>query len=454
MPEGTEYDPAVPEPEEVLGYHVGEWHVRHDQLVQYMYKLAETSDRVSIVEYARTYEQRPLVLLAITSSENQQNLEALKSTHKDRLEADANDAGGKNPLVVWMGYSVHGNEPSGSNSSMLLAYYLAAGNSPWIDRLLDETIVLVDPSINPDGLNRFASWVNTHKSYAGVTDPQSREFNEIWPRGRTNHYYFDLNRDWLPVQHPESQGRIKMFHQWKPNVLTDFHEMGSNSTYFFQPGIPSRTHPRTPGMNQELTGKLAEYHAEALDSIGSFYFSKESFDDFYYGKGSTYPDVNGGVGILFEQASSRGHAQENDFGTITFPFTIRNQFNTSLSTLRGSLDLKEELLDYQQSFYRDALKEGRSAGGYYVFGSENDAAKTFHLAELLKKHEIDIYRPSSDVSTGGNTFRTDNSYVVPLSQPQYRLIRAIFEKRTSFTDSLFYDVSAWTIPLAFNVPYA
>ncbi|MFA0961427.1 M14 family metallopeptidase [Roseivirga sp. BDSF3-8] len=455
LPDDTEYDESIPTPKEVLGYEVGEWHVRHDQLVQYMYRLAEASDRVSIIEYARSYEKRPLVMLAITSPDNQGNLEQMRQTHMNWVSpGESSPALEDTPLVLWMGYSVHGNEPSGSNASLLVAYHLAAGNSSFIDNLLSESVVLIDPSINPDGLNRFASWANTHKTYAGVTDPQSREFNEMWPRGRTNHYFFDLNRDWLPVQHPESQGRIRLFHEWKPNVLTDFHEMGSNSTYFFQPGIPSRTHPRTPNKNQELTGKLAEYHAEALDSIGSFYYSKESFDDFYYGKGSTYPDVNGGVGILFEQASSRGHAQENDFGIITFPFTIRNQFNTSLSTLRGSLAMKDELLSYQQSFYKDALQEGKRAGGYYVFGSDNDEAKAYHLADILRQHKIDIYRPASRVSANGNDFDPDDSYVVPMSQPQYKLIRAIFEKRTSFTDSLFYDVSAWTFPLAFNLPYA
>ena len=154
--------------------------------------------------------------------------------------------------------------------------------------------------------------------------------------GRTNHYWFDMNRDWLPVQLPESQARIKTYHEWYPNILTDHHEMGTNSTFFFQPGIPSRTNPLTPGRNQELTGEIGKYHAKDLNKIGSLYYSKENFDDFYYGKGSTFPDINGGIGILFEQASSRGHAQESDNGILTFPFTIRNQFTAALSTLEGS----------------------------------------------------------------------------------------------------------------------
>ena len=168
-------------------------------------------------------------------------------------------------------------------------------------------------------------------------DPQDREYDEVWPRARTNHYWFDMNRDWLPVQLPESRARIETFHNWYPNILTDHHEMGSNASFFFQPGIQSRTHPLTPKLNQELTKQIGNYHAAALNKIGSLYYTEESFDDFYYGKGSTFPDINGGIGILFEQASSRGHAQETDNGLLEFPFTIRNQFTAILSTLEAAL---------------------------------------------------------------------------------------------------------------------
>ncbi|MEL7006977.1 MAG: zinc carboxypeptidase, partial [Bacteroidota bacterium] len=173
---------------------------------------------------------------------------------------------------------------------------------------------------NPDGLNRFADYINSRKSYNLSTDPNSMELNEHWPRGRTNHYWFDLNRDWLPVQLPESKARLSIFHEWKPNVLTDHHEMGSNSSFFFQPGIPSRNNPLTPNKTYELTDRMGEYHAKALDKIQSMYYARESFDDYYYGKGSSYPDVNGAVGILFEQASARGHARETVNGILTFPF--------------------------------------------------------------------------------------------------------------------------------------
>jgi hypothetical protein len=419
-----------------------------------MYAVAEASDRVTITEYARTYENRPLLMLTITSPQNHQNIDAIKEEHLKLTDASVSDDLNLSemPAVVTMSYSVHGNEPSGSNASLAVVYHLAAAQGAEIDAMLDNTIINVDPSINPDGLDRFAHWANTNKSKnVLVTDPQSREFDETWPGGRTNHYWFDLNRDWMPMIHPESQGRVAKFHEWVPQVLTDHHEMGTNSTFFFQPGIPSRTHPLTPQRNQALTGAIAEYHAEALDDIQSLYYSKESFDDFYYGKGSTYPDVNGSIGILFEQASSRGHAQESIHGIVEFPFTIKNQFVTSLSTLEAVQALKEELLANTREFYKEAAQEASNAPiKAYVFGEEADQARTKHLAEMLDRNQIKVYKLDRDYQN----FKAGKAFVVPTNQKQYKLLTAMFERRTKFTDSLFYDVSTWTMPYAFNLPFA
>ncbi|GHA72988.1 M14 family metallopeptidase [Pontibacter akesuensis] len=457
LPAGTTYNSSIPTPHDILGYNVGEWHVSHDQLVMYMRQMDAASDRITLTEYARTHENRPLYLLTITSTQNQQNIDQIKQQHRQLTvpsESGKVDIS-KVPAVVWMGYSVHGNEPSGANAALLAVYHLAAAQGPEIEKLLNETVILVDPSINPDGLNRFASWVNTHRGKNLVTDPNSAEFDEVWPRGRTNHYWFDLNRDWLPLQHPESKGRLAKFHEWKPNVLTDHHEMGTNATFFFQPGIPSRNNPLTPENNFKLTQKIGTYHAKALDKIGSFYYTEESYDDFYYGKGSTYPDVNGAVGILFEQASSRGHAQESDNGVLTFPFTIRNQFTTTLSTLEAAQAMREELLTHQRDFYKNALNEAKKAKTKaYVFGSELDKARAFHLAEIIRQHQIDVYRPKESFTINNVTYTPENAYIVPTEQPQYRLIEAMFEKRTTFQDSLFYDISAWTFPLAFDLEHA
>lgn len=454
LPKDVAYNQAIPTPKSVIGHQVGEWHVTHDKLVQYMYALAKASDRITIENRGSTFEGRPLLLLTITAPSNHQNIENIRTQHVALTKSGSSSLNTSSmPAVVYQGFSIHGNEPSGANASLAVAYYLAAAEGQKINELLNNVVILFDPSFNPDGLQRFAYWANIHKSRNINPDPNDREYSEIWPGGRTNHYWFDMNRDWLPVQLPESRVRIKTFHSWYPNILTDHHEMGTNSSFFFQPGIASRTHPLTPQKNQDLTRDIAKFHAKAFDQLGSFYYSEENFDDFYYGKGSTFPDINGSIGILFEQASSRGHAQESDNGILTFQFTIRNQFTAALSTLDAAVNMREELLDYQREFFINARKEG-AAGGAIVFGDNKDAAKAFHLAEILKRHNIIIHELKEDFTSNGKHFKKGYSYVVPKNQNQHRLINAIFEKRTTFKDSLFYDISAWSFPLAFNLDYS
>lgn len=447
------YDPKIPTPASVLGYEVGDWHVSHDQQYMYMKILAEASDRITLTEYARTHERRPMIYLTITSPKNHRNIDELKARHKQLT--DPNSAAkvdlANTPLVLYQGFSIHGNEPSGGNAALLVAYYLAAGQGPEIEQLLDQTVILLDPCFNPDGFQRFSTWANMNRNKNITADPQHREYREPWPMGRTNHYWFDLNRDWLPAQHPESQGRLRTFHEWKPNLLTDHHEMGTNATFFFMPGEPQRVNPLTPLRNQELTSKIADFHVAELDKIGSLYYTREGFDDFYYGKGSTYPDINGAVGILFEQASSRGQAQETENGVLTFAFTIRNQVTTALSTQKAAVALKNDLLQMQRDFYVSAMEEARQDNNKaYVFGDAADPARAAYLIEILNRHQVEVYRLSRKV----DTFSPESAYVVPLEQPQYRLIRAAFETMTTFQDSQFYDISSWTLPLAFNLPYA
>ncbi|WP_378185198.1 M14 family zinc carboxypeptidase [Aquimarina sp. W85] len=447
LPDSIAYNPNIPKPQDILGYIPGEWHVSHDKLVEYMRALAQSSPRITLKNRGVTFENRPLLLLTITSPKNQNNISSIQQQHLRGIDQKLTDSIiDTMPVVVYQGFSIHGNEPSGSNAALLLAYYLAAAESENIKKLLSSTVILLDPSFNPDGLQRFASWVNTNKNNISTADPQDREFNETWPGGRTNHYWFDMNRDWLPAQLPESQARISTFHEWYPNILTDHHEMGTNSTFFFQPGIPSRTHPLTPTQNQELTREIGTYHASALDKIGSLYYTEEDYDDFYYGKGSTFPDIHGSIGILFEQASSRGHAQNSDNGVLTFPFTIRNQFTAALSTLTAATNMRTTLLKYQNDFYTNAIKDE----GYYIFGNKKDASSTHALASILKRHKIKFYNLQKNETFKSLDFKKGNSYIVPKNQRQNKLIEAIFEKRTTFKDSLFYDISAWTLPLAFN----
>lgn len=458
LPQGVTYDPKVPKPKDIIYHEVGEWHVTHDRLVNYMEAIATAApERVKLETMGFTYENRPQVLLIITSAKNQQRLEEIRQQHlllSDPVTADAVNIADM-PVVVWIGHSIHGNESSGSNAALLTAYHLAAGQGKQVEDILDNTVILLDPSFNPDGLQRFSTWANQHKSKNLVTDPNSREFNEVWPGGRFNHYWFDLNRDWLPVIHIETDNRLKWFHRWKPNILTDHHEQGSNASFFFQPGVPSRVNPLTPLKNQELTARLGKYHAQFLDNIGSLYFTKENYDDFYYGKGSTYPDINGAIGILFEQASSRGHAQQTVNGILRFPATIKNQFITALSTLTGSVALKKDLLNYQRDFYKAAMQESKAAPiEGYVFGDAKDKEKTALFINMLLKQQVAVYTIPADLSADGKTFKKDESFMVALNQPQEKVIKTIFENVPAYKDSLFYDITAWNMPLAFGMPYA
>ncbi|MBP6810440.1 MAG: zinc carboxypeptidase [Saprospiraceae bacterium] len=454
LPEAN-YNPAIPTPAAWLGYEVGEWHATHDQMLGYMKSLDAASERITMQEYGRSHENRPLVCLTITHPSNHARLEEIKAA-RNRLVNPAESARldlKDIPAVNYMGYSIHGDEASGSNAAMLVAYHLAASQTSEIDQLLRNTIILFDPCFNPDGMQRFSSWINSQKSQSPSADPSGNEYNEPWPRGRTNHYGFDLNRDWLVAQQPESIGRVRIFQEWHPNVLTDHHEMGSGSTFFFQPGVPSRVNPITPARNQELTAKIATYHARLLSEKKILFFTGENFDDFYYGKGSTYPDVQGSIGILFEQASSRGTAQDTENGLLTFPYSIRNQVYASLSTLQAVGEMRVELNEYLRDFYKSGLEEGhKSEIKGYVFMDNDLPARVF--LSLLGKHGIRAQNLQENLSLNGQSFQKGSAFFVPTDQRQYRLIRAIFERPTQFQDSIFYDISAWTLPDAFGLRWS
>jgi len=444
----------VPSPAQFLGFAPGQWHVRHDQIEYYFRELAKSQpDRAQLQVIGRTHEQRPLLQLVLSSPANMAKLEQIRLQHLAVVRGEQK-ADKQLPLVIWLGYSIHGNEPSGANAALQLAHYLLSSDSPEVKQWLEQAVILLQPSLNPDGHDRFANWANMHQGLNAVADPQHREHVEPWPNGRPNHYWFDLNRDWLPLQHPESRARIHQFHHWLPQVLGDFHEMGTNSSYFFQPGIPSRNNPATPDENYKLTALLAQYHAKAFDNKGKLYFTEESFDDFYIGKGSTYPDIHGSVGILFEQASSRGHLQDSINGPLSFASTIENQLLTSLSTLRGAVAHKAELQQWQQQFFRDSEKLAADdpVQGYLLTDSA-DQSRLQDLLQLLAQHQIKAYALTEDFSQGEQQFPAGQSYFVPLKQQQYRLLKAAFSTETNFRDNTFYDVSAWTLPYAYNISF-
>ncbi len=441
---------GVRSPEQFFGFAIGSRHLRHDQLVQYWEHLAAVSDRVTLIPYGLTHGRRPLMVAAITSPSNASRLEELRRSRRKltsgKLEGVPNDA----ITVMYMGYNVHGDEASAANASPLVAYHLASGMSEEVTRWLDRTVFLVDPALNPDGLDRFTHWVNENRGRFASDSSDDREHNQPWPGGRSNYYWFDLNRDWLPVVHPESQGRIRLFHQWKPNVVLDYHEMSGNSSYFFQPGIPARNNPLAPAENFRLTRAFAEFHSAAMDEAGELFFTEERFDDFYIGKGSTYPDLHGAVGILFEQGSTRALRLTNQRTSRHFKDTVANQVRTSLSSLRAMDHHRDELLRFQVDFFADALASGKSSPhrAFVLLGTPGriDAA-----ANLLRRHDIQAHRPQEPITLDGATYPEDGTLIIPSAQSQYTLVRSLMERPQHFAENLFYDVSAWHLPSALDL---
>lgn len=446
-------NPAIPSPEQFLGYPIGSHITRYDQMVAYFRELDRLSDRVNIEVIGETYEHRPLIMASFTSPANYANREAIRQNHLKQATADA---GTSVPLVVQIGANVHGNEASGGESTLLTAYYLAASESDEVKKWLADMMIFVEPILNPDGRDRFANWVNMHKSDASVADPLDREHNEIWPGGRMNHYWFDPNRDWFLCAHPEAQAHVAWFHRWMPYVVVDQHEMGTNSTFYFDPGKYSSNNPVVPAyLYDTVYPAFGSYFSKAMNGIGSLYFTKETFDKLYPGYGSSYVNFYGGAGFLFEQASARGIVQETTTVPITFAFTVRNQLTAALATIRASMAEKPMLLKLRRDFYTSAGDQARrSAVKGYVFGEPADQTRTNAFVNLLRRHQIDTYALDRDVTAGGRTFRRGQAFVVPVEQRNYLMVRSAFEKQITYSDSLFYDASTWSLIHAFGLPYA
>jgi hypothetical protein len=350
-------NPQIPSPQQFLGYPIGSHHTRYDKIVEYIRVLEKASDRIKVVSIGETNEHREQIIVHFAKSENLSKLETIRKNHLDIVEGKSVDFENQ-PSVVWLGYNVHGNEASGGEASLLTAYYLAAIQGDEASKVYDNAVFLMEPIVNPDGRDRFNNWVNMHKGEPNVTDPNDREHNEVWPSGRVNHYWFDLNRDWYLAVHKESRNRLKYYHQWMPNVVTDFHEMGTNSTHFFEPTKSNAENPLVTQDNYKmLNGKFAKYFENAMNEIGSFYYTKESFDNFYPGYGSSYPDMQGGLGLLFEQGSSRGHAQESDNGVLTYKFAVRNQLVNAIATIHAGVGERKILLKHQSDFFKNIEKD-------------------------------------------------------------------------------------------------
>ena len=436
------YDNTILSPEQYLGYEIGFEHTRHDLIVAYLKYLGNISDKAQIIKYGETHEGRDLIMLTVSTTENLNNLENIKNEHlKHTVPGIKTKIASSLPIIVNLGYGVHGNEPSSAEAAILSAYTLVASNNDKIKRLIENSVIFIDPTINPDGRDRHSQWANQYKSINLVADSNDAEHNEAWPRGRTNHYWFDLNRDWLLGINPESRGKLEWYHSWYPNVVTDFHEMGTNSNYFFEPMKRNASvKPMIPDENYSVLSPIfAEYYVKALDSIGSFYYTKESFDETYPGYGSSYPDVQGAVAILFEQASSRGHLQETNYGTMSFGFTIRNQYLSSIATVEAAVDNKDLLRDYQMRFFNSSITEFKNEKvKAYEFGDMYDQNRNKAFIDKLLLHKIKVYN-------------SKGKFVVPVNQPQSRMVKNFFETYSKYVDSVFYDASAWSVSNIYNM---
>ena len=450
-------NPDIPSPREFLGFEVGEQYISYDQTVSYLRLLAQRSDRIDIIENGYSHERKPLIFLVVSSKKNLERSEFIRKQHLDlcnpvkslKLSVDTL------PIVTWMGYSIHGNEATGVNASIVVAYILAAGEDEFIKRILDNNVILIQPAQNPDGVQRYAAWVNSNKSASENSDANTREFKEPAPSSRSNHYWFDLNRDWLFVQNPESYYRMEVYYNWLPTFVNDFHEHGNTSGTYFSPGIKNSTNHLIPDDNWDISRKIADYHTKTLSKIGTMYYSREGYDDYYTGKGAALPDILGGVGLLYEQPNPRGFVREVDGVKIRFADMIKNQVFCSFSALEASVEMKNELLNYQKRFFIQKQKEAqKDEVKGYLFGSSDDLSLTKELVRILKVHKIDIFRLSKDLSINKKNFKKESAYIIPVNQNNYSVIRTIFEKTTTYKDSSFYDISTWTIPLGLNIQYS
>ena len=431
FPDEISVDSAIPTPEEFLGYVIGTRVTEHSRINAYYEKLAELSDRAELIEIGKSHESRPIYVLAISSPENINNLNELKVLRQDVRKGSRVNS----PLIIFLGNTVHGNEISASEASLFSAYYYIAAQTDKIIKQLNESVIFIDPVRNPDGQERFASWINSNISFnRNNTSQYDREHSEGWPRGRGNHYWFDLNRDWVNIVHPESKSRVILYQDWLPHVQADHHEMGTNTSFFFEPTDPDGNESHLiPQSNYKLNQLFAEYFADALNKIGSFYYTKESYDNKNPNFGSTYPDFNGGVGILFEQGSSRGLVQESDNGLLTLPFTIRNQLVTTIATVDAAHGNRDALFDLQNEFFTKpsaSVDKRRS----YIIGDAYDSERLNKFVELLLTHRLEVYENNNDVVIDSVTYYSGKSYIIPAGQPNSALVGIIFDDKIDFDD--------------------
>ncbi len=447
------FDPAAPAPRTVLGHEPGERPARIERITAYLKTLAARSPRVSAQVIGRSYEGREILLLAISSPTNLARLDDIRQRRVKRVESGAAPQDpATTPLIIWLNYGVHGAESSGLEAVVPTAYWLAAAQDPEVADWLEKAVILLVAPFNPDGHARRVDWVERWSSAVANPDPRHILHN-LWIEARTNHYGFDLNRQWLLLTQQEARAWQAAWQRWRPHVSADFHEMGRTASYYFHPGVPDRRNPLIPEALRRFADRIADAHRAALDREGRLYYSEESFDNFYPGKGSTYPQLNGSVGFLFEAATASGGLVKTPEGPRSLADNIRAHFLTSLSTIRGAVALKDELLAYEARWAKETAAIAKADPVKADLVSGTDPRVLADFVSVLLAHRIRVYRLARDAAIDGRRFAAGQALVIPRHQPQYRMLRSLFARVRAFSDSIFYDVSAWTLPDAYGLSW-
>lgn len=452
---------ALQSPDAFLPHKVGEQFTPHHLLCDYFeYLAANTPKTMRLERYGRTNEARPLQIAIFSSPENIARLEQIRLNNL-RLAgmADGEPSTANPTAIVWVSMSVHGNEPSGSESSMILAHKLATQTDPQVREWLRNTVVIVDPAVNPDGYDRYTHWNRMTSNLLKTPHPDSREHREPWPGGRVNHYYFDLNRDWAWATQAETRQRLSIFHRWLPHVHPDIHEQGINEPYYFAPAAEPMHDYITP-WQRDFQGQIGKNNAKYFDEKGWLYFTKEVFDLFYPSYGDTYPMFNGAIGMTYEQAGngSAGIAILTDAeDTLTLSDRIAHHLTTTLATIEISSKNAGKLVENFKAYYNLAKQP---VGQYkaYVIRATNHPNKIRDLCDLLDRHQIKYGKTGLAVSgVKGFDYIEGREKVVAVGpddivisayQPKSVLLQVLFDPESRLTDSLTYDITAWALPFA------
>jgi hypothetical protein len=451
-------------PESFLGYKIGEHFTPHAQLVNYFRHAAEAApEMMSITEYGKTNEGRPLLLAYISTAENIRNLENIRKNNL-RLTNMALDRMApvlETPVIVWLSYNVHGNEPSSSEASMLTLYSLLDASNTNVKAWLKNTVVIIDPCMNPDGRDRYVNWFNSVSGKKFNPRVNAREHSEPWPGGRTNHYNFDLNRDWAWQTQVETKQRMKLYHQWIPQVHVDFHEQDVNAPYYFAPAAEPFHEVITPWQRnfQQVIGKN---HAKYFDQQGWLYFTKEVFDLYYPSYGDTYPTYNGAIGMTYEQGGGprAGLGVLTDAGdTLTLYDRALHHFTTSMSTIETAAMHASLLVKEFRKFFNDAITAPTGVYKSYILKNQPAGEQRINaLLELLKNNGIQWaaakgnykgYRFGSGKEETVNV--TEHDIVVPVAQPKAAMVQVLFEPSSRLVDSNTYDITAWALPYVYGL---